>query len=75
MVLSDMGRGYSQLSSVAEYEAAFREWYAGLLLKTGSHDQALAAYHRGLRGRFRKDAKAYAQRCLNLATAYAKERP
>jgi len=48
-------------------ERAFRDWYAHLLAVTGSHAEALAAYHRGLKGRNKKSAKEYAQRCLNLA--------
>ncbi len=54
--------------TVVECESLFRRWYSYLLVETGSHHQALAAYHRGLRGRNRADAKAYAQRVLNYAS-------
>ncbi len=53
--------------SVLYSERAFRTWYAHLYEVTGNHDAALAAYHRGLSGRSRKDAKAYAARGINLA--------
>jgi hypothetical protein len=33
----------------------------------------MAAYHRGLKGRHSAEAKAYAQRCMNLAAEYAKD--
>ncbi len=73
MVLLDMGLSPKRRRGVDSYEVAFRGWYAHLLRKTGSHEEALAAYHRGLGGRHREDAKAYAQRCMNLAAEYAKD--
>ncbi len=71
-VLTDLGLSDRQRRKVASdpvyAESVFRLWYARLLLRTGSHAEALAAYNRGLGGIHRGDARDYAQRCLNLAT-------
>ncbi len=67
MVLQDLGLDSGQDRCVDWHERAFRKWYARLLAKTRSHDKALAAYHRGLGGMSRLDAKDYAQRVLNYA--------
>lgn len=70
-VLSDLGLSHkaAKIASSPVYaESVFRLWYSRLLLRTGSHAAALAAYHRGLGGRHRKDARAYAERVLNIAT-------
>jgi hypothetical protein len=57
------------------YEVAFRDWYGRLLVRTGSHRDALAAYHRGFQGRFRMDAKEYAERVLCLASVLDQQTP
>ena len=59
--------------SVAHYELAFTMHYQWLLDRTGSPFLALASYHRGLGGRYRKDAQGYAARALNLAEKLAQE--
>lgn len=41
-----------------------------LYSKTKSWKSTLAAYHRGLGGRRKAEARDYAQRCLNLAEFY-----
>jgi hypothetical protein len=74
-VIRDLGRSESRArSSVAYSESVFRLWYGRLYARTGSHHEALAAYHRGYSGRNRKDAKAYAERALNLAHRLAAEK-
>ncbi len=70
MVLRDLHATKAQARDVVTCESLFRRWYTHLLVETGSHYEALAAYHRGLRGRTRADAKDYAQRCLNLAATF-----
>ncbi len=69
--LSDLGLSAIQKRkvgrSVVYAESVFRLWYTNLLHKTGSHREALAAFHRGLGGRHREDARTYAARVLNLA--------
>ncbi len=59
--------------AVVFYEVAFRDWYGRLLVRTGSHHAALAAYHRGPQGRHRVEAKAYAERVVSLAERLARE--
>ena len=72
--VSALGRSEGRNRSSVHYaETTFRIWYSRLLQKHGSHAEALAAYHRGSAGRHRKDAKAYAERCMNLAERLAKE--
>lgn len=60
-------------SSVLYAEKSFRLWYAKLLKIHGSHEEALAAYHRGARGKNKKEARFYAERVLNLAGRLANE--
>ncbi len=70
-VLSDLqltGKTRKIASDPVYAESVFRLWYSRLLHATGSHREALAAYHRGLGGRHRRDARDYAQRVLNLAS-------
>lgn len=71
-VLEDLGLSAAQKRKIASdtvyAESVFRLWYSGLLRKTGSHAEALAAYHRGLGGRTRRDARDYAARVLALAS-------
>jgi hypothetical protein len=70
-VLSDLGLSSAQKRKVGRdpiyAESVFRLWYARLLSRTGSHSQALAAFHRGLGGRHRRDAREYAERVLTYA--------
>lgn len=70
-VLDDLGLSSSARRKVATNpvyaESVFRLWYSRLLARTGSHEEALAAYHRGLGGRHRRDAREYARRVLNLS--------
>lgn len=77
-VLADLGLTAIQKRKVASdpvyAESVFRLWYSRLLLRTGSHAMALAAYHRGLGGRHRKDARDYAERALNIAQRLADEK-
>lgn len=64
-------RGFDPLlvkSSTRLAEQAFISQLAYLESKTSSLRDAIAAYHRGLGGRNRKDAKAYAERVINLAS-------
>lgn len=71
-VLSDLGLSARQIRQVAASpvyaESVFRLWYSRLLLRTGSHYEALCAFHRGLGGRHRRDAQDYATRVLNIAS-------
>jgi len=72
--VTDIGRNPRRNAESVHYaETTFRIWYTNLLRKHGSHAEALAAYHRGSAGRHKKAAKDYAERCMNLATALAKE--
>lgn len=73
MVLRDLKISAAKAKSASGGERIFRLWYDRLYMATGNHAEALAAYHRGLGGRARSDAKDYAQRCLALAERLAKE--
>lgn len=72
-VLDDLGRldQAGRINRDPVYaESIFRLWYIRLYEHFGNHRDALAAYHRGIRGYARADAREYAARALNLARSY-----
>ncbi len=73
-VAKDLGVSWGRIQRDPSYARwAFCRWYGYLLSRTGSHQEALQAYHRGLAGRHKPEAKAYASRCMNLANEFARE--
>jgi len=74
-VLIDLGVRRSDVRGNCGYAQHVVERWLGILQQRGlGHREVAAAYHRGYSGRNKPEAKAYAERVINLATWIAEDK-